>query len=125
MENKKIILAIDDNPVQLRLFKEMLVPRYDLRAVKAASEALNFMNANKVDLILLDIEMPNISGFEFLGDIRKIPSYISVPIIIVSGHTEEEFLIQARKSSAADVLTKPVQPEVLVRTIEKTLAIKS
>jgi CheY-like chemotaxis protein len=122
MENKRIILAIDDNPVQLRLFKEMLVPRYDLRAVKAASEALNFMNANEVDLILLDIEMPNISGFEFLGDIRKIPSYISVPIIIVSGHTEEEFFNDARKSSAADVLTKPVHPEVLVRTIEKTLA---
>jgi CheY-like chemotaxis protein len=121
MENKRVILAIDDNAVQLRLFKEILVPRYDLRAVKAASEALNFMNANKVDLILLDIEMPNISGFEFLGDIRKIPSYISVPIIIVSGHTEEAFLNQARDSSAADVLTKPVKPDVLISTIEKTL----
>jgi CheY-like chemotaxis protein len=76
-----------------------------------------------VDLILLDIEMPNISGFEFLYDIRKIPSYISVPIIIVSGHTEEEFLNEARKSSAADVLTKPVNPNVLVSTIEKTLAV--
>jgi CheY-like chemotaxis protein len=124
MENKRIILAVDDNPVQLRMFKEMLVPRYDLRTVKAASEALHFMNTKQVDLVLLDIEMPNISGFEFLDDIRKIPSYISVPIIIVSGHTEEEFLIQARKSSAADVLSKPVKPEVLVRTIEKTLATK-
>jgi CheY-like chemotaxis protein len=124
MENKKIILAIDDNPVQLRLFKEMLVPRYDLRAVKAASEALNFMNSNKVDLILLDIEMPNISGFEFLYDIRKIPSYISVPIIIVSAHTEKDFFIRARKSSAADVLAKPVNPNVFVSNIKKALAVK-
>jgi CheY-like chemotaxis protein len=124
MENKRIILAVDDNAVQLRLFKEMLVPRYDLRAVKAASEALNFLNNNKVDLILLDIEMPNISGFEFLDDIRKIPSYISVPIIIVSGNNSEEFLNRARKSSAADVLTKPVNPSVLVSTIEKALAEK-
>ncbi|MDR0302227.1 MAG: response regulator [Treponema sp.] len=125
MENKRIILAIDDNAVQLRLFKEMLVPRYDLRAVKAASEALNFLNSNEVDLILLDIEMPNISGFEFLDDIRKIPSYISVPIIIVSGNNTEEFLNRARKSSAADVLTKPVNPNVLVSTIEKTLTLKT
>jgi CheY-like chemotaxis protein len=122
MQNKKVILAIDDNVVQLRLFNEMLVPRYDLRVVKSASEALNFLNENKVDLILLDIEMPNVDGKEFLNDIRKIPSYMAEPIIIVSGNTGEEFLNWARNSSAADVLTKPVTAEMLVKTIEKTLA---
>jgi CheY-like chemotaxis protein len=124
METKKIVLSIDDNAVQLRLFKEMLVPRYDFRAVKAASEALNFLNTNKVDIILLDIEMPNISGFEFLGDIRKLPSYMGVPIIIVSGNSGEEFLDRAKKSSATSVLSKPVNPDVLVRTIEEALATK-
>jgi CheY-like chemotaxis protein len=123
METKKIIMAIDDNDVQLSLFKEMLVPRYDLRAVKSASEALFFLNSNNVavDIILLDIEMPNVSGFEFLGDIRRIPSYIDVPIIIVSGNSGKEFLDKAKKSSAASVLTKPVNPDVLVRTIEEAL----
>ena len=121
METKEIILAVDDNPVQLKLFKEMLVPRYDLRVVKAASEALNFLNSNNVDLILLDIEMPNISGFEFLRDIRKIPSYVTVPIIIVSGNTSKEFLQQARDSGAEDVLIKPVTSEILAITIEKIL----
>jgi CheY-like chemotaxis protein len=122
MEAKKIILAIDDNVVEHRLFTEMLVPKYDLRGVKSASEALNFLNANMVDLILLDIEMPNINGFEFLSDIRKIPSYISKPIIIVSSNNGEEFFKQARNSSAADVLTKPVTKEKLISVIEKTLA---
>jgi CheY-like chemotaxis protein len=122
MEEKKVVLAVDDNPVQLRLFKELLAQRYDLRTVKAASEALNFLNMNKVDLILLDIEMPNISGFEFLSDIKKIPSYMAVPIIIVSGNTSASFLRQARNSSAADVLSKPVVANVLVSSIEKALA---
>ena len=121
MATKEIILAVDDNPVQLKLFNEMLVPRYDLRVVKAASEALNFLNSNTVDLILLDIEMPNISGFEFLRDVRKIPSYVTVPIIIVSGNTSREFLQQARDSGAEDVLIKPVTSEMLVRTMEKVL----
>ena len=121
METKEIILAVDDNPVQLKLFKEMLVPRYDLRVVKAASEALNFLNSNNVDLILLDIEMPNISGFEFLRDIRKIPSYVTVPIIIVSGNTSKEFLQEARNSGAEDVLIKPVTAETLIETMEKVL----
>ena len=122
MVGKKIVLSIDDSVVQLALFKEMLVPRYDLRIVKSASEAIHFLNENKVDIILLDIEMPNISGFEFLGDIRKIPSYIDVPIIIVSGNTGKEFYQKAKNSSASDVLLKPVETSVLVNTIEKALA---
>jgi CheY-like chemotaxis protein len=121
MEDKKIILAVDDNPVQLKLFKEMLIPKYDLRVVKAASEALNFLNTNTVDIILLDIEMPNISGFEFLRDIRKIPSYIEVPVIVVSGNTGSDFLQNAKKLGAEDVLTKPVTAEGLVNSIEKYL----
>ena len=122
MDTRKTILAVDDNPTQLKLFKEMLTPRYDLRVVKAASEALNFLNSNEIDLILLDIEMPNISGFDFLDDIRKIPSYFVVPIIIVSGNSGQEFFETAKKSSACDVLTKPVTPEMLVKSIEKALA---
>ena len=121
MENKTIVLSIDDNPQQLQEFKAFLVPKYDLRAVKAASEALNFLNSNQVDIILLDILMPNISGFEFLDDIRKIPSYMNVPIIIVSGNTEPGFLNQAKNTSAADVLTKPVTANELINAIEKAL----
>ena len=82
MADKKMVLAIDDNVQQLSEFKSILIPKYDLRVVKSASEAIGFLNKNKADIILLDIEMPNISGFDFLDDIRKIPSYIVVPIII-------------------------------------------
>ena len=124
METKKVVLAIDDNPVQLKLFEEMLVPRYDLRAVKSASDALHFLNKaglNSIDIILLDIEMPNVSGFEFLTDIRRIPSCFHVPIIIVSGNTSQEFLVTAKKSEANDVLIKPVTAEKLVESIDKAL----
>ena len=121
METKRTVLAVDDNPVQLKLFKEMLVPRYDLRVVKAASEALNYLNTNKTDIILLDIEMPNISGFEFLSDVRKIPSYKTIPMIIVSGNNSQEFIIQAKSSGAEDVLIKPVTAESLVDSIERVL----
>ena len=120
-EGKRVVLAIDDNVQQLTEFKVFLVPKYDLRVVKSASEAMSFLNKHESDIILLDIEMPNISGFEFLGDIRKIPSYVHVPIIIVSGNSGEEFFTQARNSTAAEVLSKPVKPDVLIEAIEKHL----
>jgi len=125
MENKKIILGIDDNMSQHLLFQGILVPKYIFRAVKSISEAMIFLNANQVDVILLDIEMPNISGFEFLEDIRKIPSYLTTPIIIVSGKTGEDFQNQAKNSSAFGVLNKPVEPGTLISTIERALASKA
>lgn len=122
MESKKTVLAIDDNQMMLELFKKMLEYKYDVRTVDSASEALSYLNANKADIILLDIEMPNISGFDFLYDIRKIPSYMAVPIIIVSGNTGQDFFHEAKNSSAFDVLTKPVKKEILIDSIEKALA---
>ena len=120
MEEKKIsILAIDDDAVQLKSFKNILHPKYDIWTVNSASNAINFLNSNLVDIILLDISMPNISGFDFLNDIRKIASYMLVPIIIVSGKTGQDFFTEARNSSAFDVLSKPVEPDILIRTIEK------
>ena len=121
MGDKKVVLAIDDNVPQLTEYKLFLAPKYDLRVVKSASEALSFLNKYESDIILLDIEMPNISGFEFLADIRKIPSYFEVPIIIVSGNSGDAFLKKARSSTAADVLSKPVSQELLINTIKKCL----
>ena len=122
MAEKMIVLAIDDNLQQLSEFKTVLGNKYDLRVVKSASEAIAYLNKNVSDVILLDIEMPNISGFEFLKDTRKIPSYVDVPIIIVSGNSGQEFFEQAKKYEANAVLSKPVTPDALIDTIERVYA---
>jgi len=124
MGGKKIVLAIDDNLQQLSEFKSMLVPQYDLRVVKSASEAIAFLIRNKSDVILLDIEMPNISGFDFLKDLKKIPSYLNTPVIIVSGNNSKEFMKTAKSSNVSDVLIKPVKQDELVAAIEKAAASK-
>jgi len=125
MTEKKVLLAIDDNVQQLSEFKSMLSGKYDLRLVKSAAEALRFLNNETADLILLDIEMPNISGFTFLDDIKAIPVYFDVPIIIISGNSGCEFSEKVSKSKAAASLTKPVKQDILIDTIEKYLASKN
>ena len=123
MEAKKSILIVDDEKMLLEVLNKMLENNYDVGLAHSASNAIHYLNNNnKVDCILLDITMPNITGFDFLNDIRKIPSYHKVPIIIISGNTGQEFFDQARKSSAFDVLTKPVKKELLIETIERSLA---
>ena len=125
MGEKKIVLAIDDNMMQLDMFQKMLEVKYDVRTANSASHALNYLNTDKADIILLDIEMPNISGFDFLLDIRRIPSYMDVPIIIVSGTVGPGFADQAKAASAFTVLHKPVKTDELIDTIEKALASKA
>jgi len=119
---KKVILAIDDNAIQLKLFRKTLSPIYNVRLVNSASEAFGLIKEINVDLFLLDMEMPSISGFEFLHELRKIPMYMNVPVIIVTGHNEPEFLEAAHNSSAVDVLIKPVKPKILIASIEKAFA---
>ena len=125
MGDKKKVLAIDDNQMQLDMFNKMLEIKYDVRTANSASHALNYLNSDKADIILLDIEMPNITGFDFLLDIRRIPSYMDVPIVIVSGTVGPGFAEQARAASAFDVMHKPVKAEALIETIEKALNSKA
>jgi len=121
MDKKRSILLIDDEIMMLELVKKMLEPEFEVGVAISASEAIHYLNTTSVDVILLDITMPNITGFEFLFDIRKIPSYMDVPIIIVSGNSGHDFYEKARHSSAFDVLTKPVKKDLLVETIRKSL----
>ena len=122
MGKEKIILAIDDDKMQLALFTRMLDSKYIVRIVDSASAAMRYLNTDKADVVLLDITMPNITGFEFLDDIRTIPSYMNVPVIIISGNSGHDFISQGKKAGAFEVLAKPVNPEALIRAIEKALA---
>jgi len=125
MGEKWVVLAIDDNIQQLNEFKTFLVPKYDLRVVKSASEAISFLYKNRADLILLDIEMPNISGFEFLADIRRVPSHIDTPIIIITGNTGPDFETKAKRSNVTEIFYKPIKSQVLINTMDTALAGKT
>ena len=125
MTDKKTILAVDDNVTELAMLNRYLRDHYDFRGAKSAVEALEIMNSaavHAIDMILLDIEMPDISGFEFLHTIRKNPQFMTTPVIFVSCHTEPDIMEHAKKSSAAEVLTKPVDPAVLLETIDRVFS---
>jgi CheY-like chemotaxis protein len=121
MGNKKIILAIDDLPMDLAVFENILCPYYELKISTSAPEALSILKDTKPDLILLDIEMPGMSGFEFLHEIRKLPKTMSTPVIVVTAHDEEEFAAHAVNQGANKTLAKPVNPAYLLNLVSGLL----
>jgi len=113
----KLILTIDDDPMVLKVLTAYLAAEYDLRIANSAAEAMRLLDQFRPDLILLDIEMPDISGFEFLHTIKKKPKFMSTPVVIVSGHTEPEFAVHAEKMGANGLVAKPVDRDDLLKKI--------
>jgi response regulator RpfG family c-di-GMP phosphodiesterase len=74
-----------------------------------------------VDLILLDIEMPEMSGFEYMEQLRQTPQGRDIPVIFVSSHATREFFTQAMSSGAKDFIVKPVSSNILIEKIHAAL----
>jgi CheY-like chemotaxis protein len=123
-EIKKIVLAVDDMPINLATMRSILQNDFDIRLSKSANTALVMLNTFKVDLILLDIEMPEMSGFEFLNRIRNNadhPEQKDIPVIFVTSHSSPDFVSQASAAGAVDYVVKPVIPVELLKKVYAVL----
>jgi response regulator RpfG family c-di-GMP phosphodiesterase len=118
---KKVILAIDDIPVSLSTIRSILKDAYDVRLSKTVKLAIQILNVVRVDLILLDIEMPNVSGFDFLRYLRSIPDKKDIPVIFVTSHKNADLINEAVKIGANGYILKPISPHVLTSKINSVL----
>jgi PleD family two-component response regulator len=118
---KKVILVIDDIIPSLNVIRKILEDDFDVCLAKSTEMASVMLKTNKVDLILLDIEMPEMSGFDYLKQVRQMPRYGDVPVIFVTSYATREFIIQAMSSGAKDFIVKPVFPDILKEKVHGVL----
>ena len=119
---KKVILAIDDSKTQLSVFKNTLT-MYDVFTCESAVYALELLRGMTVDLVLLDLAMPDITGFEFLQYVRNSTEQPDVPVIVVSGKNTGNYILASKRYGANDFIAKPVNPELLIQKIRHQLEI--
>ncbi|MFC1745151.1 sensor histidine kinase [Candidatus Riflebacteria bacterium] len=117
MEEKKWrILSVDDEPNNLQLLGQILKERYQLSFAINGTKALEVAAKVKPDLILLDIMMPDMSGFEVCQKLRENEDLKEIPVIFISAMTATEDKLKAFESGGVDYVTKPFQhPEVIAR----------
>ncbi len=110
------VLVVDDQPPNIRLLEAILTPRgYDVRAASSGEEALAAIDEGDVDLVLLDIVMPGMDGYQVCRAIRERPATAYLPVVMVTASGDEQ-KIKALEAGADDFLTKPVnQSELLAR----------
>jgi PleD family two-component response regulator len=117
MRKRKTILAIDDILPNLSIIKNILGDAFEIYLAKSVNTASHILENNKVDLILLDIEMPEMSGFDYLKQLQKSPQYRGIPVIFVTSHATKNFFIDAMKAGAKDFVVKPISTPVLMEKI--------
>jgi putative two-component system response regulator len=118
---KKMVLAVDDMSMNLRTIKVTLEKHFDVRVAKSGELALSLLERTPVDLVLLDIEMPGMTGFEVMEMIKKMPGTQNVPVIFVTAHVTKELIARAIGLGARDYVMKPFDPEVLLRKVYAVL----
>ena len=119
------ILIVDDAPANLRLLAEMLAARgYRVRAVTSGDRALTSARAAPPDLILLDIRMPGMNGYEVCQQLKAERQTCHIPVIFISALDELHDKVQAFAVGGVDYVTKPFQGEEVLARVETHLALR-
>lgn len=125
-KKKATILLVEDEWYLLEGLRDLLSvfgSEYDLNILTAGDgqEALKILESNEPDLIISDITMPRMDGYEFLNQARKNPAWLHIPIIFLTARGEREDILKGRRSGAEEYITKPYDAKELFAVIETQL----
>jgi len=122
MDEKKNVLIVDDEPHIVNLIKLSLnKEKYNVSGAYSAREALRFMDKDVPDLLVLDLMMPGINGYELCKALRENPKTKNVPVLILSAKSQMNDKLHAIDVGADDYMTKPFDPMELVKRIKLNL----
>jgi len=116
------ILAVEDNPVGLRVLRHALKGRaVDVDTATDGAEAVRAAAARHYDLILMDLQMPQMDGLEATAAVRRLPGYDNVPILALTANYSDEIRQQCQQHGMQDFLSKPVTPPALWSAVSRWL----
>lgn len=126
MEFKKpTILVVDDMTTTLLLIHDLLKDTYEVKIAKSGTKALEILESpNDIDLILLDIEMPDINGYDVCKRIKNNETIKNIPIIFITGRTSQEDEEYGLNLGAIDYITKPFNKAIVKLRIKNYLDLK-
>ncbi|KPA13322.1 response regulator receiver sensor signal transduction histidine kinase [Candidatus Magnetomorum sp. HK-1] len=124
LDNKPKILIVDDTPENLKVLQGLLQDHYQLFAVPKAEVALNIAKKQIPDLILLDIMMPDMDGYEVCKRLKADETTKDIPIIFITAKTGTDDEVKGFEVGGVDYITKPITPPVVIARVKAHLALK-
>ena len=121
---KKVILVVDDDRTNLIMAERLLAEEYTTISVTSGEQALKCLDKRKPDLILLDINMPQMDGFEVMRNIKANTEWKKIPVIFLTADRDAETEAECLAIGAVDFVGKPFEPEIMRNRIRRTLEIE-
>jgi CheY-like chemotaxis protein len=118
---QRTVLHVEDNPVNVKLIERALARRPQVRLLTAtrADTGIRIACAARPDLILLDLNLPDASGHDFLSRLRTDPATCDLPVVIVTGHTPAGSSVSLRRLGIREYLTKPIDIGRLLELVDE------
>jgi phosphoserine phosphatase RsbU/P len=124
-EGKKLVLIVDDAPANLQMVRSILKDDFKIRVATSGAKALDLVKAKPYpDLILLDVTMPEMDGYEVCGILKATPEVKDIPVIFLTGKTEADDETRGFKVGAVDYIHKPFSPAVVKARVHTHLVLR-
>jgi len=122
---KQVILIVDDSPDDIALISKVLRETYQVRVATNGKDALHIVfSANPPDLILLDVMMPGMDGYEVCRELKSDPQTSDIPVIFLTSKTEVADEERGFEAGAVDYIIKPLSPPILLARVRTHLRLK-
>jgi DNA-binding response OmpR family regulator len=117
LKNSNILYIEDQKNIRENITKALKLVAGDVFSVENAEDSIEFLNNYRIDLIISDINLPNINGIDFIKKIRS--NNLTIPVILLSAYTDKDYLLEAAKLKLVDYLVKPINFEKLQEALLK------
>jgi len=119
------VLVVDDQPSNLRIISALLSRQgYSVQTAESGEDALRLLEQQLPDLLLLDMMMPGMDGFDLLAEVRENPAWSALPVVFLTAAHDRELLLRAFDAGAVDYVTKPFMPEELLARVQAHIGLK-
>lgn len=118
------ILLVDDQVVNIKILHQLLQADYDIYMARDGHQAIDMCNKVQPDIVLLDIEMPMLNGFDVCAHLKSDPNTQNVAVIFVSGHFDEDKEAKGFQLGAVDFIHKPINPVITKARIKNQIRLK-
>lgn len=118
------LLVVDDQPINIQVMNQIFADQYQVFMATSGQQALDFCHRTPPDLVLLDIVMPGLDGYEVCTALKAAPDTCDIPVIFVTAHTDAAQETRGLEVGAVDFISKPVNPAVVRARVKTQLTLK-
>ena len=124
-QDRKKVILVDDNPTNLKLARNTLMGKYDVFTVPSAEKLFNLLEQVLPDLILLDVMMPGLSGYDTIKILKGNPRTKDIPVVFLTSKSDTYSELEGFTQGAVDYVSKPFSPQLLLKRVDVHVLVES